>query len=334
MVTSLVTGATGMVGSHLAERLAQRGDRVVALVRADSPTAHLERLGIRRIRGDLGSPWTLREALRGVDAVYHCAARPPIGGTPRQFWQANVEGTANLLQSALVANVARVVHVSTVDVYGYDDHDGADERTPYRADGLYSWSKIEAEKLAVEAYERDGLPVTVVRPCLIYGSGDRHVLPQVRTLLERARVPLLGGGGTLMDVVHVDDAVTGIVEAGTRPSAIGDAFNLTDGEQRTLRQVVEALAQAIERKPRCVALPYGPVYGSAWLVSRLCEAGNLPVPTSLQREIVKAMGHHRHFSIAKARRTLDYTPQVAIVDGFRRSFPELGDDPRVALSVR
>lgn len=334
MATALVTGATGMLGSHLAERLAQRGHHVAALVRAGSPTAHLERLGIQQIPGDLGQPWTLREALSGVDVVYHCAARPPIGGTPRQFWQANVEGTANLLQSALVANVARVVHVSTVDVYGYDDHDGADERTPYRADGLYSRSKIEAEKLAMDAYEHDGLPVTIVRPCLIYGSGDRHVLPQVRTLLERARVPLLGGGGTLMDVVHVDDAVTGIVAAGTRSCAIGEAFNVTDGERRTFRQVVEALARALERPPRCVALPYGPVYGSAWLVSRLCEGLNLPVPRSTQREIVKAMGHHRHFSIAKARQRLDYTPQVAIVDGFRRAFPELDHDPRVAVSAR
>lgn len=332
-MTSLVTGATGMVGSHLAERLAQRGDRVVALVRPASSTAHLDRIGVQQAQGDIGDPGALRAAMHGVDVVYHCAARPPIGGTRRQFWMANVEGTANVLQSALVSDVARVVHVSTVDVYGYGDHDGADERTPYRADGLYSGSKIEAERIAVDAYERDGLPVTIVRPCLIYGSRDRHVLPQVRTLLEQARVPLLGGGRTLMDVVHVDDAVAGIVQAGTSPRAVGEAFNLTDGRRRTLRHVLEALAAAIEREPRCVSLPYGPAYGMSWLVSRACEGLRLPTPASLQREIVAAMGHDRHFSIAKARRTLDYQPRVAIEDGFRRSFPELDHEPRVAVSA-
>ena len=334
MVTALVTGATGLVGSHLAERLVERGDRVVALVRPNSRMDHLERLGVRPAWGDIGEPWTLRDALDGVDVVYHCAARPPIGGTREQFWRANVEGTANVLQSALVSNVARVVHISTVDVYGYGDHDGADERTRYRADGLYSASKIEAERLAVDAYERDGLPVSIVRPCLIYGTRDRHVLPQVRTMLERARVPLLGGGKTLMDVVYVADAVEAMIQAGTQPTAIGEAFNVTDGERRTLGEVVRALAGALGHEPRCLTLPYGPVYGASWLVSRACEWLRLPTPATMQREIVKAMGHHRHFSIAKAQRTLGYSPQVSIEDGFRRSFPELEAAPRVAVPAR
>lgn len=334
MVTALVTGATGLVGSHLAERLIERGDRVVALVRPDSATVVLERLGVKLALGDIGEPWTLREALRGVDVVYHCAARPPIGGTREQFWRANVEGTANVLQSALASNAARVVHVSTVDVYGYGDHDGADERTPYQAEGLYSWSKIEAERLAIDAYERDGLPVSIVRPCLIYGARDRHVLPQVRRMLEQARVPLLGGGQTLMDVVYVADAVEAMIRAGTEPAAIGEAFNVTDGQRRTLRDVVGALAVALQREPRCLNLPFTPVYGVASLVSRACEWLRLPTPATWQREIVKAMGHHRHFSIAKAQRTLGYSPRISIEDGFRRSVPELDPAPRVAVSAR
>ena len=335
MVTSLVTGATGLVGSHLIERLAERGDRVVALVRPDSPSDHLQTIHhVELAFGDIGEPWTLREAFAGVDVVYHCAARPPIGGTREQFRRANVEGTANVLQSALVAHVARVVHVSTVDVYGYGDHDGADEGTPYRADGLYSGSKIEAERLAQDAYERDGLPVSIVRPCLIYGARDRHVLPQVRALLERAWVPLLGDGSTLMDVVDVADAVEAIVRAGTHSGAVGEAFNVTDGHRRTLYDVVEALSRALRREPRYVRLPYAPVYGASWLASRMCERLRLPTPSTLQREIVKAMGHDRHFSIAKAERRLGYAPQVAVEDGFRNAFPDLDDEPHVAVPAR
>lgn len=334
MVTSLVTGATGLVGSHLAERLVERGDRTVALVRHGSSTVHLERLGVELVPGDIGEPAALRRAMSGVDVVYHCAARPPIGGTREQFWQANVEGAANLFQSALVTDVARVVHVSTVDVYGYDDHDGADERTPYRADGLYSWSKIEAERLAMDAYERHGLPVNIVRPCLIYGARDRHVLPQAQTLLDRARVPLLRGGRTLMDTVYVGDAIEALLHAGDQPHAIGEAFNVTDGARRTLRDVVEALAHAWEHEMRHVNVPYAPVYATSWLVTRACERLRLPTPTTLQPEIVKAMGHHRHFSIAKAQRTLGYTPTTSIEDGFRRSFPELDARPSVAVSAR
>lgn len=315
MATALVTGATGLVGSHLVERLLKQGDRVRALVRPTSETEFLEEHDVELSYGKLEDRASLRRAVEGVEIVYHCAARPPLGGTYREFFRDNVEGTENLLEAGLQEGIERFVHVSTVDVYGYAHHDGADERTPLRADGLYSRSKIEAELLAMSYYEKYGLPVTIVRPCLIYGPRDRHLLPTVLQLISQRSVPLVGGGRVLLDLIYAEDVAHALVLAATKREAIGQAYNITDGARRTLRQIVDTFAQAWGRTPRYLNLPYSLSFGVAALASGLSYLLRFPTPPILRWEVIKAMGHHRHFDISKAMRELGYRPQISLEEG-------------------
>ncbi len=316
---ALVTGATGLVGVHLVERLREEGWRVRALVRPTSRTALLRGWGVDLAVGDLGDRAALREACEGADVVFHCAARPPLGGTREEFFRDNVRGTINALDAALEAGVERFVHVSTVDVYGYGDHDGADERTPFRPDGLYSESKIEAERAVARYYEEKGLPCVILRPCLIYGPHDRHLLPAVMGLLSRGRTPLVSGGRVLLDVVYAGDVAEALWRAARSRAAVGQAYNITDGARRTLREVVETFARALGREPRFLRVPYGPAYALARLVSALGPRLGASVPPYLRWEVVKAMGHHRHFSIAKAQEELGYEPRTPLEEGLQKT---------------
>lgn len=317
MAKVLVTGATGLVGSHLVERLLARGDKVRALVRLTSRTEHLKMQGVELVLGDLNDPDSLKEATRGIEIVYHCAARPPLDGTRNQFYRDNVVGTENLLQAGLRAGIERFVHVSTVDVYGYGHHDGADESAPFKADGLYSWSKIEAERAVMRYHQRHHLPVSIIRPCLVYGPRDRHLLPTALQLILWKHPPLIGHGKHLLDLVYAGDVAEALILAGVRPEAIGQAYNITDGMRRTLLEVVEQLARIIGRKPKYLQLPYSLTYGTALFVSALSYWLKFPVPSILRWEIIKAMGHDRHFNISKAVQQLGYRPRIQLEHGLQ-----------------
>lgn len=318
-VRAFVTGATGLVGIHLVRRLREEGWRVRALVRPTSRTALLRELGVQLVVGDLSDRAGLRAACEGVAVVFHCAARPPLGGSREEFYRDNVQGTINVLDACVEAGVERLVHVSTVDVYGYVDHDGADERTPFRPDGLYSRSKIEAEHAVVRYYDEEGLPCVILRPCLIYGPHDRHLIPAVLELLSRRWTPLIAGGRVLLDVVYAGDVAEALWLAARSREAIGQAYNITDGARRTLRETVETFAQALGRSPRFLSVPYGPGYGLARAASALGGLLSVPVPSFLRWEVVKAMGHHRHFDISKARGELGYEPKTSLEEGLRET---------------
>ena len=315
MAKTFVTGATGLVGSHLVERLIERGNQVRALVRPNSQTYFLTEQSVECIPGDLVDAASLREIIQGMDIVYHCAARPPLGGTSQEFYRDNVEGTANLLEAGLQAGVERFVHVSTVDVYGYRDHDATDERTPFKADGLYSWSKIEAERIVMRYYQQHQLPVSIVRPCLVYGPRDRHLLPTVLQLISRQHTPLVCGGHVLLDLVYVDDVAEALCLAGTKQIAIGQAYNITDGARHTLREVVQVCAHAMGHAPQYLSIPYSFAYGMAMLISGLSSWLKFSTLPLLRWEVIKAMGHHRHFDISKAVEELGYQPQVSLETG-------------------
>ena len=319
MQTALVTGATGLVGSHLAERLLREGWRVRALVRPHSRSSELEAQGVQLVVGELSDRQTLRQAAQGVEVVFHCAARPPLGGNREQFYRDNVEGTVNVLDACLQGDVERLVHVSTVDVYGYVDHDGADERTPFRADGLYSWSKIEAERAVMRYHDRYGLPIVIVRPCLIYGPRDRHLLPSLLAIVERGRAWLVRRGQALVDLVYISDVVEALLLAAQAREAVSQAYNVTDGARRTVREVIDVFAQALDQTLKYIHVPYPLAYGLARVASALGDFFHRPIPPELRWEVIKAMGHHRHFDISKAQRELGYQPEVPLEEGLRRT---------------
>lgn len=253
-----VTGASGFLGSHVAAALASAGWTVRGLVRRPRASRFLEGFGVVPVFADLLDPHGLAEALEGADAVVGNAA---IYTIRRQPWEAfaapNVEGTANLVAASARAGVGRVVHVSSTAVYrtpaGWDVPEdaprwGAQDKGRARN---YAISKAVSEDMAWSVAASHDLPLTVVRPCSIYGSRDRQLMP---TLARLRRWPVLPVPDRVQPFVHADDVAAAIVAALDAPSAAGRAYNLA-GEAVRLSTFLRTWTRVSGSGPILVPVP-------------------------------------------------------------------------------
>lgn len=250
-----ITGATGLIGSHVAERLRARGDAVTALVRPSSDTAHLESLGCDLARGDLGDPPEgLATAMRGCDAVIHAAARVFRGGSRQSFLRENVDGTVAVLTAASLA-APRVVHLSSVAVYAglpLDrplTEDRWTEADPERQNA-YAASKHLAERAAWQLAEAGAIRLTTVRPAVVYGERDRAATPIMVRYATLPLVPLLGGGDTTLPLLYAGNVARAIVAALDRPAGEGRGYNLGMDQPVTARQMVATIRREMGRPTR------------------------------------------------------------------------------------
>jgi nucleoside-diphosphate-sugar epimerase len=255
--TIFLTGATGLVGGHVAEEALKRGHRVRALVRASSDTRFLDQLGVEKVAGDLTDNDALKRGVQGADWVFNCAAKVGDWGTLEEFRAINVDAFKLLLEAAVDAGIRRFVHVSSLGVYEGRDHYGTDETTPPAANSLdaYTRSKTEAEALAMRYSRERGLSVAIVRPGFIYGERDRTVLPKLLTNLRRGTFAYFGSGEQALNCIYVKNLVHGIFLAAENPAAVGEVFNLTDGEPISKRRFVGRVAEIAGLKPPTRHIP-------------------------------------------------------------------------------
>lgn len=322
---AFVTGATGLVGSHLIPKLLSRGDQVRALVREKSKIEHLQSLGVELIYGDVKDLRVLREGASGADAVFHCAAKIQLPGD-RGDVSINFEGTKNMLEAAASSCVKRFVFVSSVAVYGDSNSKLISEDHPQRATDPYSASKIEGERLVLKYQKEHGLKVSIIRPCVIYGPNDRSFLPRLIESLKGGVVPLVDGGKSLLDLVYAGDVADALILAATKNEAIGQAYNVTDGQTRTIRELVETVAQMLGIKPRLVDVPYAVAYGAALVVNALSKIINPRGggPSHLiNPATIRASAIDHHYDISKAKRELGYEPKVDLKQGLREALKHI-----------
>jgi nucleoside-diphosphate-sugar epimerase len=322
MPAYLVTGATGFVGSHLAEACVARGSVVRALVRPGSDTALLRALGVTLVPGNFDQPDRLRTALEGVDAVVHCAARVGDWGPVEEYRQVNVEGLRNLLLACCGRPLTRFVHLSSLGVYPARHHYGSDESEPLPAQHVdgYTQSKVEAEQLALSFQREQGVPVVVLRPGFIYGPRDRTVLPQLIANLRAGKVRWLGGGRAAMNTIFVGNLVEAIFLALDTPGVVGKVYNLTDGEAVSKRRFIETLADGVGApRPPWLGLPLWLARFLAGWMERRARAGNHAQPPRLTQARLKFLGLNLDFSIARARQELGYAPTTSFTEGMART---------------
>jgi len=317
----LITGATGCVGSHLAEACVQRGYHVVTLARPNSDVRLLEPLGATIVRGDLCDPQAVRAATAQVDAVIHCAAKVGDWGPASEYRAVNVEGLRLLLEAVKGRPLHRFVHLSSLGVYEARDHYRTDESVPPPArqkDG-YTQSKVECESLAMQYHREAGVPVVILRPGFIYGPRDRTVIPRLMDLLRRKDLIYVGDGSKALNTIYVGNLVDAILLALEKPQAIGQIYNLTDDEPVSKRRFLESLADlgGYERPSKSVPL---------WLAKLLtpviensCRLINLKVAPRLTQGRLKFIGLNLDFSVEKAKRELGYQPRVKFEDGIEEA---------------
>ncbi len=257
-MSTLVTGATGFLGSHVARLLLARGTPVRALVRGTSNLRALAGLPVERVTGDLRDPASLGAALRGVRTLYHVAADYRLWARqPQEIYESNVAGTRNLLDAARHAGVEKFVYTSTVATIAVE-RPGAlpDETTQARLEamvGHYKRSKFQAEQEALQA-ARDGVPVVIVNPTAPVGPGDWKPTPTGKIILDFLKGAMPAYLDTGLNVVPVEDCAAGHLLAAERGKT-GERYIL-GGENLTLKQILDKLAAVSGRSSPAIRLPH------------------------------------------------------------------------------
>ena len=316
----LITGATGLVGGNLAQACVDKGIEVLAQARASSDTRHLESIGVRIVRGDLAEPETLVPAVEEANVIVHCAAKVGDWGPVDDYRKVNVDGLRHLFQAA-VGKVRRFMHLSTLGVYQAVDHFGTDETTPIpdrHMDG-YTQSKVEAERLVLQYHRDRGLPVVVLRPGFVYGPRDRTVMPRLLDMLRDKKVMYIGSGEQVMNTIYVGNLIDAIFLAAEKDGAVGQIYNLTDGEKVSKRRFIETIADlaGLERPQKSVPRPVAKI--AAAVAETIAKLRGSPTAPRVTRARYKFMGLNLDFSIEKARRELGYDPKVPFDEAMKQT---------------
>ena len=316
-MTTLVTGATGFTGSHLTRTLVRRGERVRVLLRPSSAEGELKGLDVEVVKGDIRDALAVEQSMRGVDVVYHLAACfREAGAKDSVYHEVHVEGTRNILQAACKHGVSRVVHCSTGGVHGHIANPPANENAPLKPGDIYQETKLQGEQLAFAFYEREKLPVVVVRPTGIYGPGDLRML-KFYQLVQRRRFIMLGAGRALYHFTYISDLIDGFLLAAKNETAVGQAYLIGGEKYLTLSEWVKMLAKELGVPPPRYRLPVGPVYALAAVCETVCPPLGIAPP--LFRRRVDIFTKDRAFDITKAHRELNFRPQIDLETGIHRT---------------
>ncbi|WP_324725992.1 NAD-dependent epimerase/dehydratase family protein [Actomonas aquatica] len=331
----LVTGGTGFLGSHLVDQLLAAGRNVTVVSRQPRPA--LTARGIRVVTGALHDPTTCAAAVEGVGTVFHVAARVGVWGRYDDFYRDNVTATETLLAAAQTAGVQRFIHTSTPSVvYNGRDLADADESLPLTTDcpSPYPLTKAIAEK-AVLAVNRPGFLTTALRPHLIWGPGDPHLVPRILARARAGRLRIVGTGQNRVDMVHITNATAAHLAAETAlstchvlrdgsadtlahkelPAAAGRAYFITNDEPVNLWDWINELLTGLGEPPLtkrislAAASRIGAVCETLWRLLPL--KGEPPMTRFIAAELAK----DHWFNLTAAKRDLGYEPTITMAEG-------------------
>lgn len=308
---TLLTGATGFVGSAVARALLARGHSLRLLTRAGSPRANIAGLDAQIVTGDLTDPASLARAVAGCRYVFHVAADYRLWvPDPAAMMRANVDGTRALLLAAQAQGVEKIVYCSSVAALGLTGTGApADETTPVKPEhvvGIYKQSKLAAQRAVLELVAEHGVPAVLVNPSTPVGPRDIKPTPTGRTIRDAALGRMPAYVETGLNIVHVDDVAEGHCLA-LEHGRVGETYIL-GGEDMTLAEVFATVAACAGRPAPRVKLPLAPLYPVALISEALGHFGIEPL---LTRETLKMARKKMFFSSNKARAALGYAPRPA-----------------------
>ncbi len=324
---ALVTGATGFLGGALTHALIREGQEVRILARKTSNLRWLNSLPVDIRYGSLEDRSSLVDLFEGIGFVYHCAALASDWGPWNEFYQANVQGVRNLLEAAQEAgSVRRFIHISTTDVYGYPV-EAVDEAYPITDIGLpYNRSKGLGEKAVWGFYQRTGMPVSVIRPATIYGPRSLSIVVEIAALLHKKQMALIDRGEVPAGLLHIDNAVEGILQAALSPQTIGQAYNLRDESNETWRQFIRALANGMGVGHPWINLSGKLALGIAHLFEMAYRVmGNQNRPL-LTRHATYVFCRNQGYSIKKAQQDFGFRSKVSFDEGMERTLTWLSSE--------
>jgi dihydroflavonol-4-reductase len=317
-----VTGATGFIGAHVAERLRARGDDVVALVRSLATAGALRELGCELVQGQLTDGDAVRAGVSGCDGIVHIAAAYKLGVTHNEcsdMQRSNVRGTETIFEAGVDAGIDRILYVSTINYFGNTFGrvlNEGDERPSMDFLSCYDETKYRAHLLALEFIGR-GAPIVITQPGSVYGPGDHSQVGRMISDARRGRAKLMMFPDLGINMVHVEDAADGIVLA-LDQGRVGESYIL-GGHIGTLGELVRRVAELAGRRPPKLSLPSWLIRASLPLSPVISKAMGLPPNL---RELVKASDGVTYWATDdKARRELGYSPR-SLDEGLRQTLSE------------
>ena len=318
----LVTGGGGFLGGVIVRQLIERGDAVRSFSRGEYP--ELARLGAEQFRGDLAEREALLRAAAGCDVVFHVAAKAGIWGPYREFFSANVTGTENVIAACRAHGIRRLVYTSSPSVaFDGRDVEGGDESLPYPAhyEAHYPRTKAQSEQLVLAA-NSPSLATVSLRPHLIWGPGDNHLVPRLVAKARSGRLRRIGNRPCLVDTVYVDNAARAHLLAADRlfpgSQVSGRAYFISNGEPVPLWEMVNSIVTAAGLPPVARSISPRMAYAVGAICERLWTLLPLPGEPPLTRFAARELATAHWFDIDAARRDLAYAPEVSLAEGLDR----------------
>jgi nucleoside-diphosphate-sugar epimerase len=325
---ALVTGGGGFLGQAIVRGLRKQA----AEVRSFSRNTHddLDALGVEQLKGDLADPASVLSAVQGCDVVFHVAAKPGIWGDYEEYYRPNVLGTQNVISACRAHGVRRLVHTSSPSVvFDGRDMEGADESAPYPASyaAHYPRTKAMAEQL-VRAANDAQLATVSLRPHLIWGPGDNHLLPRLVARARAGQLARIGSRPNLIDTVHVDNAADAHLLAADRLSpgspVAGKVYFISQGEPVPMWEMVNRLLFAAGAPPVTRTVPVWLALALAWGFESAHRLTGNPAEPRLTRFVVRELSTAHWFDISAARRDFGYAPAISIAEGLQQLQRALG----------
>lgn len=327
---AFVTGGGGFLGLAIVRELRARGDEVVSYSR--SAHAEVEALGARCVQGDLADVRTLRDAMRGADVVFHTAAKAGVWGDAREYRRTNFEGTLNVLAAALEDRVPKLVHTSSPSVcFDGKDHVGASNDLPLSTRFLaeYPRSKAQAEIAVLAANGRSGLSTCALRPHLIVGPGDPHLLPRVVARARAGRLLVVGTGRNSISITDVTNAAHAHVQAADRlkPGAAhaGKAYFLGQSEPVELWTWLGAVLSRLGLPAPRRRVPLALAYAAGWMCEGLWTLARRTSEPPMTRFLALQLARSHTYDLAPARRDFGYEELVSLDAATERIVADLSE---------
>lgn len=320
---ALVTGAGGFLGRHIAEMLVARGDWVRSLARGTYP--FLAELGVEHFQGDVRDAAAVERAVAGVDVVFHTAAIAGIGGRWSDFYAINTRGTEHVLEACRKHAVRRLVYTSSPSVtFDGRNQCGVDETAPYPKTFLahYPHSKALAEQYVLAANNGEDLLTCALRPHLIWGPRDQHLIPRLLDRARQGKLRIVGDGKNLVDMVYVENAAQAHLQAADalRPGSpvCGQAYFISQGAPVNCWEWINQILAVAKLPPVSKRIPYLAAYAAGavlemayWVLGRKDEP-------RMTRFLAAQLATSHWFDISRAREDFGYEPRVATAEGMRR----------------
>jgi nucleoside-diphosphate-sugar epimerase len=313
-MTTLVTGATGFLGSALVTELVKRHEQVRILARNEKQARQIFGATVTIIPGEITDTAQIQRAVDGATTIYHlagCLYHPSISA--ELYRHVHVEGTCTVLRACREqSQLQRIVHVSTTGVFGVTGEVPASENAPFAPTNPYEVTKLQGEQIALKAYKEQGLPVTVARPGLVYGPGDLHLLGFFAAI-NKGMFRVINGGSALLHPVYIDDQITAFLLCARTSMAIGRSYNIAGEHPVTIRELAEAIAHALGK-----SLPPGSI--PLWFANLASDIfartpGMRGEHAPLTRSRVDFLTHSRIYDINRARAELGYSPAIGLEEG-------------------